>query len=56
MSKPVGLTSKLKNNDNKHPRISEEWRKGKKLGRPAQQYNALTHTWSKVMEPRKVSA
>ena len=45
MAKPAGLQSKLKNNDNKHDRIREEWQKrGKRLGRPAQQFNAETNT------------
>jgi len=36
MAKPVGVTSKLKKNDNKHPRVREERMKAKKLGRPKQ--------------------
>lgn len=53
--KPAGLQSKLKNNSNKHDRIREEWQRGKRLGRPAQQFNAKTNAWAKVLEPRKVT-
>jgi hypothetical protein len=53
--KPAGVVSKSKNNDNKHPHQREDWMKGKKIGRPAQQFNAETNTWGKVMEPRKVN-
>ena len=54
MAMPAGVQRKSKNNDNKHPRVHDEWMKGKKLGRPAQQYNADTNTWAKIMLPRKV--
>ena len=56
MAKPVGLQTKLKNNDKKHPRIHDEWMEAKRLGRIPQQFNAETNTWGKVMEPRKVIA
>jgi hypothetical protein len=55
MTMPAGITRKTKNNSNKKFREHDEWMKGKKLGRPAQQFNAETNTWAKVMEPRKVS-
>ena len=54
--KPAGLQTKLKNHDNKHPRVRDEWMIAKKIGRPAQQFNAQSNTWSKVLEPRKVNA
>lgn len=54
MARPAGLTTKLKNNDNKHPRIHDEWMEAKKLGRPAQQFNAELNTWAKIMLPKKV--
>ena len=38
MPKPIGIVTKRKNNDNKHYRDNEEWQKGKKLGRPKQQW------------------
>jgi hypothetical protein len=53
--KPVGLTLKRKDNDHKKYRENAEWQAGKKLGRPAQQFNAETNTWGKVLEPRKVT-
>lgn len=56
MAKPVGLATKTKDNSRKKFRENEEWRKGKKLGRPAQQFNSQSNTWSKVLEPRKVIA
>jgi hypothetical protein len=55
MARPAGLMLKRKNNDHKHSRIHDEWQAGKKLGRPAQQFNAETNTWGKVSEPRKVT-
>ena len=55
MSKPAGLQSKLKDNSKKNHRSREEWLIAKKLGRPAQQFNAETNTWGKIMEPRKVT-
>jgi hypothetical protein len=36
MARPVGLTLKRKNNDNKKYRENAEWQAGKKLGRPKQ--------------------
>ena len=54
MARPAGLTTKLKNNDKKHPRIHDEWQKAKRLGRPAQQFNAELNTWAKIMLPKKV--
>lgn len=54
--KPAGLQTKLKNNAKKNFRAREEWQAGKKLGRPAQQFNVQSNTWSKVLEPRKVNA
>ena len=56
MARPVGLAAKKKDNSKKKYREREEWQKAKKLGRPAQQFNAETNTWGKVMEPRKVIA
>jgi hypothetical protein len=50
--RPAGLQTKLKNNDNKHPHVHDEWIKGKCMGRPAQQFNAITKQWGK---PRKVA-
>ena len=55
MAMPVGIQCKTKNNDNKHARAHEEWTKGKKLGRPAQQFHPVSNTFSKIMEPRKVT-
>ena len=54
MTMPAGITRKTKNNSNKKFRENEDWSKGKKLGRPAQQFNSQSNTWSKVLEPRKV--
>ena len=50
MAKPVGLTSKLKNNDHKNARAHEEWMKGKRLGRPKQQFfqSLSVSGWQKV--------
>ena len=55
MAKPAGVTVKTKDNSKKHPRAHEEWQKGKRIGRPAQQFNAETKQWGKIMEPRKVT-
>ena len=55
MAMPVGVVKKTKNNDNKNYRSRAEWMEGKKLGRPQQQFNSETKTWSKIMEPRKVT-
>jgi hypothetical protein len=52
--KPAGLQTKLKNNAKKNFRAREEWQAGKKLGRPAQQFNAELNTWAKIMLPKKV--
>ena len=48
MARPVGLTLKRKNNDNKKYRENAGWQTGKKLGRPKQQFNAETKTWTKA--------
>ena len=53
--KPAGVTQKTKDHSKKHPRMAEEWQKGKRIGRPAQQYNAETKQWGKILEPRKVT-
>ena len=53
--KPEGLKSKLKDNSKKLHRNYEEWQTGKKLGRPAQQFNERTNTWAKVMPGSKVT-
>ena len=53
MAMPTGIQRKVKKND-KHPRAHEDWQKGKRIGRPAQQFNAELNTWAKVMTPRKV--
>jgi hypothetical protein len=55
MAKPVGLATKTKDNSRKKFRENEEWRKGKKLGRPAQQFNAETGQWGKILLPKKVT-
>ena len=52
--KPAGVTQKTKDHSKKHPRMAEDWQKGKRIGRPAQQFNAELNTWAKVMPPRKV--
>ena len=54
MAKPAGVTVKTKDNSKKHPRAHEEWQKGKRIGRPAQQFNAELNTWAKILLPRKV--
>ena len=46
---------KRKDNSRKHPRAYEEWQKHKRTGRPAQQFNVVTNSFSKIMEPRKVT-
>ena len=55
MSKPEGLKSKLKDNSKKLHRNRAEWQLGKKLGRPAQQFNERTNTWAKVMPGSKMT-
>lgn len=55
MAKPAGVVTKTKDNSKKHPHEHDEWMRGKKLNRPAQQFNAETKTWGKIMEPRKVT-
>ena len=55
MTMPVGIQRKTKDNSKKNYRANEEWRTKKKQGRPTQQYNVLTHEWSKIMEPKKVT-
>jgi hypothetical protein len=56
MARPVGVVAKTKDNSRKKHREHEEWQKGKRIGRPAQQYNAETKTWGKIAEPKKVNA
>ncbi len=34
--KPAGVTQKTKDHSKKHPRMAEEWQKGKRIGRPKQ--------------------
>lgn len=55
MAMPAGVQRKTKDNSRKKFREHEEWSKGKKIGRPAQQFNAETNSFSKVMEPKKVT-
>jgi hypothetical protein len=55
MSMPAGITRKTKNNSNKKFRENEEWSKGKKLGRPSQQFNAETNKWGKILPSKKVT-
>jgi hypothetical protein len=55
MARPAGVTAKTKDNSKKLHRNREEWQKAKKLGRPAQQFNAETNSFSKIMEPKKVT-
>ena len=38
MARPIGITSKLKNNDAKHPQEREEWMRRKREGRAKQVY------------------
>jgi hypothetical protein len=54
--RPAGLSLKKKDNSKKNWHENLEWQKAKKLGRPAQQFNLLIGTWSKIMEPKKVTA
>ena len=54
MALPTGVVKKTKDNSKKNYRTAEDWNKGKRLGRPAQQFNEQTKTWSKIMLPRKV--
>ena len=55
MSMPAGVQRKTKDNSKKNYRSRAEWMEGKKLGRPQQQFNPVAKTWSKIMEPRKVT-
>ena len=43
MARPVGVTVKTKDNSRKKFREREQWLIAKKLGRPAQQFNAETN-------------
>ena len=54
MARPAGLATKTKDNSRKKFREREEWMRGKRLGRPAQQFNAELNTWAKIMLPKKV--
>lgn len=38
MARPVGVTSKLKDNSKKKWRENTEWTQGKKIGRPKQRW------------------
>lgn len=38
MARPVGLAKATKDNSNKHPRQADEFREGKKMGRPKQRW------------------
>lgn len=51
---PTGVVKKTKDNSKKNYRAAEDWRKGKRLGRPQQQFNEETKQWGKIMLPRKV--
>jgi len=55
MARPAGVTVKTKDNSKKKHREREEWQKGKRIGRPAQQYNAETKQWGKIAEPKKAN-
>jgi hypothetical protein len=55
MAMPVGIQRKTKDNSKKLHRNREDWQKGKKLGRPAQQFNAETGQWEKILLPKKVT-
>jgi len=55
MTAPAGIIRKNKDCSKKNYRAREEWQKGKRLGRPAQQFNAETKQWGKIMPPRKVT-
>ena len=55
MAKPTGLQSKLKDNSKRNYRAREEWKQGKKLGRPHQQFNAELNMWGKILPPKKVT-
>ena len=55
MAKPLGLATRKKDNSKKKFREHEEWQKGKRIGRPAQQFNAQSNTWSKILLPKKVT-
>ena len=55
MARPTGLATKTKDNSKKKYRENQEWKQGKKLGRPHQQFNAETNTWGKIVLPKKVT-
>jgi hypothetical protein len=55
MAMPVGIQRKTKDNSKKLHRNREDWQKGKRLGRPAQQFNAETGQWGKILLPKKVT-
>jgi hypothetical protein len=38
MARPMGVARATKDNSNKHPRQAEEFREGKKIGRPKQRW------------------
>jgi hypothetical protein len=48
MSKPVGVTSKAKDNSRKKHQQNAEFQKSKKLGRSKQRWVEATNTWEKV--------
>jgi hypothetical protein len=48
MAMPAGIQRKTKDNSKKKYREHAEWEQGKRLGRPKQQFNPETKTWSKV--------
>jgi hypothetical protein len=54
MARPAGLATKTKDNSRKKFREHDEWMEGKRIGRPAQQFNAELNTWAKIMLPKKV--
>jgi hypothetical protein len=54
MALPSGVVKKVKDCSKKNYRVAEDWRKGKRLGRPQQQFNEETKQWSKILLPKKV--
>jgi len=49
MAKPIGVIAKTKDNSRKKYREHAEWLEGKKIGRPAQQWNERTRQWEKIV-------
>ena len=46
--KPAGVTQKTKDHSKKHPRMAEDWQKGKRIGRPKQEFDKETNSWRKL--------